>query len=350
MKRFINQLFIVWLLIFVICINALGNSSEEDDLFSLSLEELMQIRIKQISLLDVPHTHAKGEFMLSYHYMQMNMKGARNGTSDISNEDILQDYMVSPDKMDMMMHMFHLMYAPSDRLTFMIMMSQVTKSMDLVMRNGMEFSTTSSGFSDIKISGLYTLFERNSGRFVGGLGLSIPTGTINATVVTPMNEQGLKLPYPMQIGSGTVDPTLALTYFVLKSNHGWGADVRNTCRLYDNESGYHFGNSFQTTAWYSKIWNDWMTTTLRTDLIQQGKIRGADTDLNPMMVYTADPNLTNGTFVHGGVGICLHPMGKVDGLRFAVEGKFPLYQNLNGPQMKHQNALKIALTYVFRKR
>jgi len=350
MKRFINQLFIVPLLSCVLCLSALGNSGEDEDLSSLSLEELMQIRIKQITLLDVPHTHAKGEFMLSYHYMFMNMTGARNGTSDISNEEILENYMVAPDKMDMMMHMFHLMYAPSDRLTFMFMGSQVTKSMDLVMRNGMEFSTSSRGFSDLKISTLYTFLEKNSNRLVGGLGLSIPTGSINANDITPMNEQGQKLPYPMQLGTGTVDPIMALTYFVLKSNHGWGADIRNTFRLYDNNNGYHFGNSFSTTAWYSKIWNDWMTTTFRTDLLQQGKIRGADPDLNPMMTYTADPTLTGGTFVHGGIGICLHPTGKVEGFRLAVEGKLPVYQNLNGPQMKHIYSLKAALTYVFQKK
>ena len=350
MNRFIKQLFIASLISCVFCFSALANSDEEDDLYSLSLEELMNIRMKKISLLDVPHTHAKGEIMLSYHYMSMNMEGARDGTKDISNDVILQDYMVAPDKMNMMMHMFHLMYAPSDRLTFMLMMNQTTKSMDVVMRNGMEFSTTSKGFSDIKISALYTLFEKKETRLVGGFGLSLPTGSINATDATPMNEQGQKLPYPMQIGTGTVDPTMSLTYFLSNTNYGWGVDMRNTFRLYDNENGYHFGNTFKSTGWYSRIWNDWFTTTLMTDFLQQGKISGADEDLNPMMIYTADPSLSNGTIIYGGLGINLHPNGKIEGLRLAIEGKLPVFQNLNGPQMKHKNALKVALTYVFQKK
>jgi hypothetical protein len=33
----------------------------DEELFEMSLEELMNIRIKQTTLIDVPHTHAKGE-------------------------------------------------------------------------------------------------------------------------------------------------------------------------------------------------------------------------------------------------------------------------------------------------
>ncbi len=331
----------------LLCIHhSFAQSSESDELLNMSLEELMNIRIKKISILDVPHTHRKGELMLSYHYMLMNMKGSRSGTNDISTEEILEYYMVVPLQMSMKMHMLHIMYAPSKKMTFMAMGSYIGKSMNHLMQNGIEFTTSSQGISDLEVSSLVTLQEKNDHRIVGGIGLNLPTGSINETNPTPMNEQGQKLPYPMQIGSGTVDPKLSLTYFTVNSNYGWGADLRNTFRLYDNKNGYRFGNDFKSNAWYSKIWLDYITTTFRMEYFNQGKIKGMDEDLIPMMVYTADPINSGGSILNIGLGINIILPGKLDKFRIAAEGKLPIYQNLQGIQMKYQNAIKFALTYV----
>ena len=55
------------------------------------------------------HTHGKGEFMASYRFMRMGMKGNRTGTEAESTEDVLADYMISPTEMVMSMHMLGLM-------------------------------------------------------------------------------------------------------------------------------------------------------------------------------------------------------------------------------------------------
>lgn len=47
------------------------------------------------------HVHKEGEYMLSYRYDYMNMKGNRNGTNNLSTADVLSDYMMSPSKMSM---------------------------------------------------------------------------------------------------------------------------------------------------------------------------------------------------------------------------------------------------------
>ena len=319
----------------------------DEELFEMSLDELMDIRIKQTTLIDVPHTHAKGEWMFSYQYMHMNMGKHLKGNNTLSDAEVLEKYMIAPTSMDMGMHMVHLMYAPSRRLTLMSMFNYTTNTMGQLTRMGKSFSVNTKGFDDIYLSALYTLVEKKNGRLVGTAGLNIPTGSIDEKGLTPMSEgMEMKLPYPMQIGSGTWDPTLAATYFTVTSKYGWGGDIRNTFRLHENKNGYNWGNLFKATSWYAKNWSQAFTTTLRLELEERGNIQGRDEDLNPMMAYTADPGRRGGTLAQAGLGISFRPKGTLRGARIAVEGKTPVYQNLDGPQLATQSSFKVALVYV----
>ena len=67
------------------------------------------------------HVHKQGEWMFSYRYMSMDMEGNLKGTDEISNSEIHETYMVAPQNMKMKMHMLGAMFAPSDRLTLMVM-------------------------------------------------------------------------------------------------------------------------------------------------------------------------------------------------------------------------------------
>ena len=64
--------------------------------------------------------------------------------------------MVTPTAMRMDMQMFHLMYAPTDDLTVMVMASHLRLSMDHLTRMGMRFTTEAAGFGDTKAEVLYT--------------------------------------------------------------------------------------------------------------------------------------------------------------------------------------------------
>ena len=63
------------------------------------------------------HTHHAGGFMFTYRYMLMNMDGMRIGTNGVSSQRVLEDFMVTPTDMDMQMHMFGGMWAPTDFFT-----------------------------------------------------------------------------------------------------------------------------------------------------------------------------------------------------------------------------------------
>jgi len=144
------------------------------------------------------HNHKQGEWMTSYRYSAMKMKGNRNGESKVSVSDVLADYMVAPTEMTMQMHMFGLMYGFSDKLTLMGMLPYKSVSMDHVTRMGMEFTTDSNGIGDVKLSGLYTLYnDDDDNKIILNAGISLPTGSIDERDNTPAGANQ-KLPYSMQ--------------------------------------------------------------------------------------------------------------------------------------------------------
>ncbi|MEX2601570.1 MAG: hypothetical protein WD355_07985 [Balneolaceae bacterium] len=293
------------------------------------------------------HTHGQGEVMLSYRYMFMNMDGNRDGTKTLTNDEVLQDYMVTPTKMPMQMHMLGAMYAVSDQLTLMAMASYIQSEMDHLTRMGGEFTTESSGIGDVSLTGLITLGEFGNQRMHAHLGVRIPTGSIEQMDVTPASSPDETiLPYPMQIGSGTFDLLPGITYLGQKGNLSWGNQIKGTIRLGENDNGYTLGNRVLLNGWLGFRASDWFAPMLRLELNSWGKIDGADDRLNPNMIHTADPDLKSGTRIDIGLGTnFLIPAGSLEDLRFAAELTLPFYQNLDGPQMETDWILTFGLQY-----
>lgn len=285
--------------------------------------------------------------MFSYRYMFMNMNGNRNGTDSVSDSEVLEQFMVTPTKMTMEMHMFGGMYAPSDDLTLMVMVPYIVKDMDHLTRNGTEFTTNSEGFGDIQTSGLYKIFDRNNQRIHLNLGFSVPTGSINERDDTPAGDDQI-LPYPMQIGSGTFDLLPGITYLGQSKQNSWGAQAMGTLRLGENSNGYRLGNQLQLTTWVARNWTDWLSTSLRLKGRTWGNIDGEDDRLNPMMIPTADPDRRAGTQLDIGFGLNLYaPKGNLKGGRLAIEFELPLYRALDGPQLETDWQLTLGLQAAF---
>jgi hypothetical protein len=206
------------------------------------------------------HVHDRGEWMLSYRFMRMEMAGNLAGEEAISPDDIVTSLAnphpgpmtvrVVPTKMTMDMHMLGAMYAPSDTITLMAMVNHVEKTMEHVTYQGMagssrlgEFSASAKGLGDTRLSALFRLFEAGEDRVVAQLGLSLPTGSIDETgrVLSPMNTAPvLTLPYPMQLGSGSFDPLLGLTWTRTTGHWTFGTQASAVMRVHDNDQGYRW--------------------------------------------------------------------------------------------------------------
>ena len=316
------------------------------DLTKLSLEELMEIEVVSIGVLG-GHTHYKGEWMIGYQYMFMRMDKNRNGTDKIDVNDVLQDFMVAPKNMTMEMHMIEFMYAPLDNITLMVMVPFLRLSMDHVNRMGDRFTTESRGIGDITAMALYTFYKKKVHQFFFNAGTSFPIGSVNMKDDTPAGFNQ-KLPYPMQLGSGTFNLLPGITYVGLTEKWSWGSQASGTIRLGMNSNGYKLGNQLHLTAWCIKKWTNWLAPSVRIDGYWWGNINGADSDLNPAMVPTADPDKRGGKRIDLLFGINLFiTKSKLRGQRVLIEGGLPVYQSLNGPQLENDLFLSIGWQWTF---
>ncbi|HKK11698.1 MAG TPA: transporter [Flavobacteriaceae bacterium] len=295
------------------------------------------------------HTHHKGELMLSYRFMTMDMRHLRQNDMDATNANAFSRYMVAPQSMVMDMHMVGVMYATSDKLTLMAMANYEENTMDLMMKSGTTFSTTSNGFGDVSISGLYTLLNENRNKMHAQVGVNIPTGSIKEKDVTPMSVGNtVQLPYPMQTGTGSFGVKLGLTYLGQTDRFSWGNQLKSLINVNDNDQNYKFGNRYCLNSWFAARAGDWLSFSIGLRGLIVDKIKGSSDLLNPMMVTTADPKNYGGTFISSGFGAnFIVAKGSLKGLRFATECSLPLYQNLNGIQLKQNYTLTFGTQYAF---
>lgn len=291
------------------------------------------------------HYHKKGEFMFSYRYMPMWMDGNLQSTDDISNEDIYQNFMVAPQKMQMNMHMLGVMYAPSNRITLMVMGNYISNSMDLRTGMGVDFTTESGGFGDISLSSLIKIMNKNRQSLHGNVGISIPVGNIDQRDATPMMNDA-QLAYPMQLGSGTWDPTLGLTYLGQSDKFSWGAQSMYKFRLGENSENYSFGNRFDIVGWGAIKASDYFSFSASLSYFDTQKIDGVDADLNPMMMPLFNTANSGRSQLDVSLGTnFLIPKGSLKNLRLAAEVKIPTYQKVNGIQMKNTLMATFGIQY-----
>jgi hypothetical protein len=281
------------------------------------------------------HYHKKGEFMFSYRFMPMWMEENIQSTDDISDEDIYQNFMVAPKKMKMNMHMFGAMYAPSDQVTLMVMGNYISNSMDLKTGMGVDFTTESSGLDDITVSSLIIILNNNRQSFHGNVGISIPTGDIDQRDATPIMNDA-QLAYPMQLGSGTWDPSLGLTYLGQTDKLSWGAQSKYKFRLGVNSENYTFGNRFDLVGWGAIKVSDYFSFSTSLSYFVTQKIDGGDADLNPMMMPLFNTVNSGRSQLDMSIGTNFFvPKGSLKDLRIGAEIKIPAYQKVNGIQMKN---------------
>lgn len=323
------------------------------------------------------HMHKKGAWMLSYRFMRMDMEGNRIGTDEVTPEEIVtgvpnsnavttptgmrvvpQFLRVVPTKMTMDMHMLGAMYAVSDNLSLMAMLPLIRKEMDHVTFSPMPgatriggFTTVSEGVGDLKFSGLYRLYDDKVNHVHLNLGISAPTGSLEERdrILDPFGRTPeVRLPYAMQLGSGTWDLLPGLTYTGRSGDVSWGAQYTAEIRLEDaNSEGYAWGDKHSVTAWVGYQFAPWISASFRANYMAQDAIDGSDPAIGGP-VQTAHPEFFGGERLDllGGVNLVV-PSGPLKDHRFALEAGAPVYQDLNGPQLETDWILSVGWQKAF---
>lgn len=316
------------------------------------------------------HMHEKGEFMLSYRFMHMDMQGNRAGTDSIDADTIVTTVpnrffgrpmqpptlRIVPTSMSMDMHMFGAMYAPADWLTLMVMGMYMEKEMEhttymgglgTTVRGG--FRVKTDGIGDTRVSGLVRLHDGGVHRLHLNAGASFPTGSTSKTheILTPMGARPtVRVPYAMQLDSGTYDLLPGITYNGHSGKVYWGGQYMGTFRLGENH-GYSLGDKHTLSAWLNYQWRPFISTSLRLQYDTLGSIEGMD----PMIagpVQTADPDNYGSDELGLNFGVNLMGQaGLLAGQRLAVELYLPLHRDLNGPQMETDWTITVGWQYAF---
>jgi hypothetical protein len=303
-------------------------------------------------------TGEAGKWMFGYQFMHENMNGSLVGTDDISVSQILKQFPNAPTDMTMDMHMWMVMYAPTERLTLSAMIPYVRKEMNMVDVDGNHFVMRGNGIGDLELRPEYLIFETADKRHQlllnGGIG--VPTGSIDEEM------GGFRVDYCMQPGSGTVSLLPGLTYLGQTTMWSWGADFKATVRLGRNDHNYRFGNRYESRAWVMRQLTNWLSISTGLNGAVWENIDGADPDLDPMMEQTTDPNLQAGKRLDASFGLTFCPMpcchaGRsccsatqtkfLEGQQLFVEGRLPIIQSLDGPQLQNSWSINIAWQWMF---
>ena len=295
------------------------------------------------------HRHKKGEIMVSYRLMHMDMDGSRIGSRRTTARQTVGtmgnpgQFLVAPTSMPMDMHMIGLMVGLSDNITLMGMARLVDNKMDHLVRNGRTFTTEASGLGDTTIGVMIRLLENGNHKIHWNLSLSLPTGSTDERDDTPTMANAF-LPYPMQLGSGTFDLLPGITYIGQHERWRWGGQLSAVIRTCDADEGYTLGDRFAATGWLSRDLSNQLSTSLRFNYQDWDNIDGQNIALNPNVVQTANTALQGGDRVDLSLGF--NYLFK-NGHRLAIEYGLPISQNLNGPQLETDSVLTVGWQKAF---
>lgn len=275
------------------------------------------------------HTHAKGEFMLSYRYQLMKKSGLVDGASNVSQSEALDQYMMAPKSMEMTMHMIGAMYGVTNNLTVTAMSNIIDKKMLVSNQNDQKLNRRVDDIGDSQIGAMYKFFENGKNHAQFNLNLSLPTGDIKT------DYNGQRLPYGMRLGSGSYELHPGFSYSGYKKNYSYGAQFNGIIRLNHNNLGYKLGNGYNVTSWVAKKLNNFISISTRLKYSFSQKISGYDNELN-------NRNPANLTQNSGGRKLDLlfgsnfiFSNKYLKGHRLGIEGGFTPYQRLNGLQLKN---------------
>lgn len=305
------------------------------------------------------HVHKSGDLMIGLMWMHENYGGAnRRGTKKLADMDIAEaGYAVKAKSMTMDMAMLHVMYAPNDRVTLMLvpMWMRMGMSMQGLPAHGMDGSGSHSGhmlmpgetmshsvegIGDTQVGALVSLSRDPGLSAHAGMMLSVPTGKVNRR-----SADGTYVHYMMQGGSGTWDLNPSLTIHGLSEHFGWGVQTSYVFRAEErNKSGFRFGDRLTATAWLSKPLGPRLSLSGRLAWSSEGRIRGHYDGAHKHASPPDRQENYGGERIEAGLGANLS-IG--ERLRLRAEASLPVYQNLNGIQSPKRFGANATVSMMF---
>lgn len=311
------------------------------------------------------HVHGSGDWMAGLRLSRDRYSGGnRRGMKKISDLAIANaGYSAAVHGMTMDMVMLDIMYAPSDRVTLMLMphymrMKMVMRGLPATAANGgsghghsghsLEVGERAShsheGWGDTKATALLSLVKSAPFKLHAMLGVSIPTGSVSAK-----DEEGRFLHYGMQTGSGTWDLMPGITAHGEAGNLGWGAQASYTFRAEEeNDSGFRFGDRLAASGWLSYRFLPPVSVSARLAYSKEGKVEGHYNGPHNHSAPSDRQANYGGQVLEAGLGLNAVAMGgPLKGFRLGAELLLPVHQDLNGIQIEKTSSFQLSLSKAF---
>ncbi len=310
------------------------------------------------------HVHKKKEWMLAYNFMQMNMNGLLDGSSNISTNEVFKTYIAASTKMQMQMYMLMGMYGISDRLTVMGMLNFNSNSMNMQMlptaamnmpgmemmgSNGTMPSMMSAGFGDAQLYAMYALLKDENSELIVTGGLNLPTGSINQKgksddVFYPNSN----LTYMMQLGTGTLDVLPGLSYKFQQNKFAIGTQFNSSIKTSFNSNHYRLGNIATINIWSAYSIFKWLNPSVRVEAASVGKIHDVDASIYALNEPAANTINYGGNTLRCFVGTSFPiQLTANKAMKISAEYGLQAYQKYNGVQVPIKNVINANINYQF---
>ena len=305
--------------------------------------------------------HDSGEVKLSYRLHVENFAGLMDGENRLGVGEVALAYPGGsvPSSLRSYAHIIELTWKPTEAATVFVTLPfyERTLSQYVVASDGslgQPYNVSVRGFGDVILSGLYRVFVDEVHRIHLNLGLSLPSGSTNETSEAPAGITGVtpgslqRLPYIMQLGSGTLSLRPGFTYNGLYRRTFWGGQILGVLQAGTNSEGYKSGNQYEATTWVGRRWTDWFRTSFRLKWQQWFDPTGEDDQLDPALSPLADPRFQGGQRLDALFGVDFNVVGgRFKGTRISIEAGLPAFQNLKGPQLRNDWFLTTGFQYAF---
>ncbi len=312
------------------------------ELIDLSLEDLLDMNVEEEKRND-----NKWEFGITY--TKGSFGGYLSGTDQKTFQDVLfspgetrtnQNYPVVPTYICQNAFSYSVQYNLSNNSSVSISVPHIEQRTEHIssIPNFQDFTIRTKGIGDIAIAYSHSKKLSTNSNITGIFGVRLPTGAINETGDTPRNGVGTyeRLPYTMQLGSGTFDLTSSVTYTRSLKDINTGINLNGTLRTGRNSNDYRLGNGVNASVFARYTKHKFFQPGLRLSARHISQIKGGDVSLRvptafPFPASITDPQNYGGERINitASVKSCLNTDCT---LSVSADYNDPIYQNLNGIQ------------------
>ncbi len=325
------------------------------ELANLSNDELSKIKLSGHG-----HDVTESRWSISYRYRRSVFEGYRDGTKDIPLSQVLFDgnpanrtssnFPIVPTKITQEAHIFNVGYRINELSAISVVVPYILQSTDHVsiIPGYSSFEISTEGVGDVVLLYERDMFQWENSLILAKVGVSFPTGSINKVGNTPRSSGNQQLPFTMQLGSGTFDLPLGINYYGQHKKWSWGAGANAKFRLERNSRNYHLGHTAGAVVWSGMQISAWLKPVFKIQYRFSDRIHGLDKELLvsqafPFPASITNPRLFGGHKILASFGFDLSPQsGSLRNHSLGFRYAKPIYQNLNGPQVKEDGIISVS--------